>query len=357
MLLRTPTRRGPPTFPTTLEDAVTDDRPPLIDLCGIVFDAECWEAYLRGFADGSPDYLRVFAGRFALMTGLDAAELVRLAEADPHGAVDALVATKAFGTDIDVHAEALARDDVRMQVIVGLTAPLPSGGTVNDRVAGFAARHPERLQAWAGLSLGGWEDRPGSDSAAAELRRCVEDLGMRGAALSHFIEAADPLGEESRAVYAEAERLDVPIWIHTGHNLSTHVPLDVCTWRELDAIARDYPRLRIVAGHGGWPWIPEMISVCQRHANVYLEFSSFRPVQMGQAGSGWEPLLAHGTSTIRSKVLFGSIDWIHAMTPRELADEVQDLPISPRVARAWLHDNAARMLRLDSASLIAGPAR
>lgn len=333
---------------------MTDDRPPLIDLCGIVFDAESWEAYLRGFADGSPDYLRIFAARFAAITGLDAVDLVHLAETEPHAAVDALVATEAFGTDVDEHASALARDDVRMQVIVGLTTPLPSGGTVNDRVAGFAVRHPERLQAWAGLTLGGPDADTGS--AAAELRRCVEDLGMRGAAISHFIEGADPLGDASRAVYAEAERLDVPVWIHTGHNLSTRVPLDVCTWRELDAIARAHPRLRIVAGHGGWPWIPEMVSVCQRHPNVYLEFSSFRPVQMGQAGSGWEPLLAHGTSTIRSKVLFGSIDWVHGMTPRELADEVEALPISPRVARAWLHDNAARMLRLDP-SPVSGAAR
>ncbi len=322
------------------------DRPPLIDLCGIVFDAECWEAYLRGFADGSPDYLRVFAGRFAVITGLDGVELARLAEADPHAAVDALVATGAFGTDIDEHVRALTRDDVRMQVIVGLTAPLPSGGTVNDRVAGFAARHPDRLQAWAGLTLAGTD--PGS--AAAELRRCVVDRGMRGAAISHFIEDADPLGDESRAVYAEAERLDVPLWIHTGHNLSTRVPPDVCTWRELDAIARAHPNLRIVAGHGGWPWIHEMVSVCQRHPNVYLEFSSFRPSQMAQPGSGWEPLLSHGASTIRSKVLFGSIDWIHGMTPRSLADEVEALAISPRVARAWLHDNAARMLRLGPAA-------
>jgi hypothetical protein len=87
-----------------------------------------------------------------------------------------------------------------------------------------------------------------------------------------------------------------------------------------------------------------MVAVCQRHPNVYLEFSTYRASHMAVPGSGWEPLLAYGRTTIRDKVLFGSVEWAHGLTVRELADEVAALDVEPAVIARWLHDNAANLL-------------
>ncbi|MBB4660650.1 amidohydrolase family protein [Conexibacter arvalis] len=317
------------------------ERTPVIDVCGILYDAPSWEAYLRTFAARTPAYLSVFAGRFAVLAGLDPRVVAETARRDPVAAAELLIAAGTLDADVRAHVEALDRDGVRAQVIAGGHAELASGdGTINDRVAALAAEAPGRLVPFAGLSL-----REGSD-AVGELRRCVGELGMRGAAITHFLDDADPLGAASRAVYVEAEQLGVPLWIHTGHNLSSRHRPDHCTWRELDAIARDHPQLTLIAGHGGWPWVLEMVSICQRHVNVHLEISSHRPARMAIAGSGWEPLLAHGATTIRSKVLFGTMSWVHDCSIRELADEVEQLGIGDRTARRWLHDNAARVLGL-----------
>ncbi|MFI6503082.1 amidohydrolase family protein [Nonomuraea typhae] len=310
----------------------------VIDMAGVVLDAESWESYLSWFAADCPGYLRLFGRRFCSLAGVRHEAYQDALERGPAEVVRLLLSTGRLDVDIDRYVEELAGGGVTLQVIHGGMTPLRSGGLLNDRVAAFARRHPDRLHAWAGLSL------RDEQAALKEMRRCVGDLGMRGVSVTHFTDAADPLSAASRAVYAEAEHLGVPVWIHAGHNLSPRVPVDHCAWRQLDAIARAHPDLVIVAGHGGWPWMMEMVSLCQRHPNLYLEFSTHRPAHMAAAGSGWEPLLAHGRATIRNKVLFGSVGWVHEMSAGELADEVRALPLDEGTVRRWLYGNAARVL-------------
>ncbi len=308
---------------------------PIVDVSGVLLDAELWERYLHGFARSAPNYLRIFERRFSDMTGVDRRAYREASARGPEALVRLLVDSGGLEVDVDAHAASLRKQGVRRQVLLG-NGP----GLVNDRTADFADRHPDLWEAWAGLEL------RDPDAAIAELRRCVHERGMRGAACVHFLESSDPLSSASHRVYAEAERLGIPFWIHTGHNLSGTKPVDVCTWRHLDAIARAHPDLVILAGHGGWPWVLEMVAICQRHPNVYLELSTHRAPHMAAPGSGWEPLLAHGRATIRHKVLFGSVEWAHGMTPRALADEFEQLDLGTDVTRMWLHDNGARVLNL-----------
>ncbi|WAL63547.1 amidohydrolase family protein [Amycolatopsis cynarae] len=311
---------------------------PVIDMAGMLLDRECWEAYLLGFAETAEDYFRVFGPRLSRMAGLDPREFAALARRDPQDAVTWLLSGGAFDLDLDAYAARLAGEGVRHQVLLSNYRPLRGGGVVNDRVAEFVAKHPTLFEGW------GCVDLSDPDGAIAEIRRCAGQLGMRGAAVSHFLTAADPLSEGAHAFYDVLEELGLPLWVHTGHNLSSRLRMDWCTWRELDAIAVRHPGLVLVAGHGGWPWIPEMMALCQRHPNVYLEFSTYRPHQMKQPGSGWEPLFAHGTSTVRHKILFGGLEWIHGRTTGQLAAEAAEFDIDERCREAWLYGNAARLL-------------
>lgn len=319
-------------------------RPPVIDVLAIVYDAECWEAYLRWFADNGPAYLGVFTRRFCEMTGVDADAYRAALREDPHAAVDLLVASGRLGVDFAEHARSIREQGVERQVLAGCPVSLPGGGSLNERLAELTAPHADTLLPWAGLSL------RDPEAAVAELRRCVLEFGMRGAVMTHFLDPADPLSPGAHRLYAEAESLGVPLWIHTGQNLSSAASIASCGWRELDEIARTHPRLRLVAGHGGWPWALETIAVCQRQPNVYLELSTHRAANIAAPGSGWEPLLHYGATAIRRKVLFGSCEWVHGVPVGELADEFLDLDLDPRTLRAWLYDNAARLLEPPPAS-------
>jgi predicted TIM-barrel fold metal-dependent hydrolase len=314
---------------------------PIVDVAGVLLDAECWERYLYGFVHRAPNYLRIFGRRFAELAEVESDAYRAAAKRGPTAVVELLLSTGALDADPDALAASLREQGVRRQVLLG-NGP----GLVNDRTADFVDRHPDLWEGWAGLELGD------PDGAIAELHRCVEGRGMRGAACVHFLDGSDPLAASSHRVYAEIARLGLPLWIHVGHNLSGVKAVDFCSWRHLDAIAIAHPQLKLVAGHGGWPWMLEMVAVCQRHPNVYLEFSTHRAPHMAVPGSGWEPIIAHGQATIRHKVLFGSVEWAHGMTPRQLADEVEELPLAPGVAQAWVHDNAARLLGLGPAPTV-----
>lgn len=106
---------------------------------------------------------------------------------------------------------------------------------VNDALAAAVGRHPDRFQAFATLPT------PDPDAAAAELERAVTQLGMKGAmifgrtgrvredrALDSLRGAAEQAGamalghasavhaDDRRfgALYANAERLGVPLYLH-----------------------------------------------------------------------------------------------------------------------------------------------
>ena len=66
-----------------------------------------------------------------------------------------------------------------------------------------------------------------------------------------------------------------PLLVTAG--LSPHMPgvlLSPTSPAALDKVATDFPDLRILVSHGGYPWAGETIAVCLRHRNIYLDFSS-----------------------------------------------------------------------------------
>ncbi len=81
-------------------------------------------------------------------------------------------------------------------------------------------------------------------------------------------------------------RARYPLIITTGP--ATLVPkaiIDHVAPRYIDIVARDFPELKIVVSHGGYPWVNEMINVAQRNANVYLDLSEYEHSPLSDAVS------------------------------------------------------------------------
>jgi uncharacterized protein len=109
-------------------------------------------------------------------------------------------------------------------------------------------------------------------------------------------------------------------------------------------VARDFPELRIIMSHGGYPWVLEAVLLAWKYEHVYLELAAHRPKYMGEAGTGWEPLLRFGQTTIADKVLYGSGAFLLQRPPAELVSEFRALPVKPAVMERWLGVNAERLL-------------
>ena len=90
-----------------------------------------------------------------------------------------------------------------------------AASVMNDAIAAMVAAVPDRF---AGLATLPMQD---PDAAVAELRRSVQELGLRGAQIGANIEGL-PLDDPSlRPVLEEAQRLRVPLLIHPYYVGST----------------------------------------------------------------------------------------------------------------------------------------
>lgn len=315
----------------------------IVDVCGLHFDLAGWEAYLMGFARQAPGYLRKFGARFCAIAGADSERYSERLSISPAAAVAYLVECGGFETNFDHYTTCVRAQGVSHQILHGYGWPDRDGRDVNEYVARCAAQIPDLFSAWAHVPLADPE------ASARQLDRCVKEWGMTGLSLIPFFDNIPISDPRCRPVLEKANELGLPIWLHGGQNFNNRVGLDVSHIRHIDLVAAAYPDLVILIGHGGWPWISDAVAICQRHDNVYLEFSSHRPLHMPRAGSGWEAMLSNASATMRSRVMFGTSGWVSAKSIAELAIETRDLPIAPAIAARWLAGNARRTLNIDGA--------
>ena len=135
----------------------------------------------------------------------------------------------------------------------------------NDEVAELVRRNGKRLVGFGSV------DPNMDEGALSEMRRVHDQLGLKGLKLNPAMQEFDPSGAAAMKIYEEAERLDMPIIIHTGLTFSNRFSIKYNQPLLYDEIARKHPRLRICLAHMGWPWVLDAVTVAIRNPNVYLD--------------------------------------------------------------------------------------
>lgn len=212
----------------------------------------------------------------------------------------------------------------------------------NEPVAQVAERYPGRFLPFAGADvLRGRE-------AVKEFEGWVKDRGFRGLSLRPFMINLPADDRRYYPFYEKCVELDVPVSLHTSANWSTMRINDLGHPRHIDPVAADFPDLKIIMSHGGYPWVLEAVLLAWKYPNVYLELAAHRPRYLARPGTGWEPLLTFGATTIRDKVLFGTGWFLLARPPGDLVAEFRELPVPEPVMERWLYGNAARLFGLEA---------
>ena len=81
----------------------------------------------------------------------------------------------------------------------------------NDNLNQTVMTNPDRFYGFAALATAHPE------SAADELERCVRDFGFKGAMIHGLTNGEFNDGKKYWPIYARAEALDVPIYLHPGY--------------------------------------------------------------------------------------------------------------------------------------------
>jgi predicted TIM-barrel fold metal-dependent hydrolase len=247
---------------------------------------------------------------------------------------------QAFGRDEDEVMVLLDEAGIERSLITGFDewSSVRETFIPNELVAGLAERHPERFIPFAGVDL-----LKGMD-AVRELEHWIGDRGFRGLSLRPFMIGLAADDRRYYPLYAKCVELGVPLSIHTSANWTTVSASDLGHPRHLDTVAADFPELRIVMSHAGYPWVLEAALLAWKHPNVYLELAAHRPRYLTAPGAGWEPLLRFGQTTIRHKVLFGTGWFLLGRPPGQIVDEFRELPVGEDVMDLWLGRNAEALL-------------
>jgi len=208
----------------------------------------------------------------------------------------------------------------------------------NDAVYRIVRAYPDKFAAGF-LCLNPLEE----DDMAAVVEREVREREFRGVNLQPFAYRLRCNDKRFYPVYAKCVELDIPVTIHTSINFSVSRSIDFGRPLYLDEVACDFPELKIVANHGGWPWVNEMVAVAWKHPNVYIEIGAVSPKYIGMPGTGWESLLVYGNSLLQDQVLFAT----DLLIPfKSAVQEVMALPLKDAVKKKWLGNNAAKLLKL-----------
>jgi uncharacterized protein len=106
----------------------------------------------------------------------------------------------------------------------------------------------------------------------------------------------------------------------------------------IDELAADFPSLKIVMAHPGYPWIDETTVVALHKANVYWEMSGWGPKYLPQQ------VIRDMRGRLQDKMMFGS-DYPSIPYPR-LIKEWNELGLSEAFMEKFFHGNAERVLGL-----------
>lgn len=115
----------------------------------------------------------------------------------------------------------------------------------------------------------------GVDNAIWEMEYWVE----KGAKIFKYYSPEDTYlnDPELWPFYKRAEELGIVLCLHTGFSWVPPGKSKYCYPTQIDDIARDFPNLKIVAFHMGYPYTDAMNMVALGHPNVYLCLSLLVP--------------------------------------------------------------------------------
>lgn len=157
-----------------------------------------------------------------------------------------------------------------------------------------------------------------NNTPAAEVRRCFEELGLRGVKMLPIFAELPPDDRKYYPIYEVAQDLKLPVLLHMGAHFLRKLPLKCSQPLDLEDVALNFPELTIIIAHLAHPWVADTMVLIRKHPNLYADTSGladFRPYTSLYQG------LAYAMEyQVLDKLLFGT-DW-PLISP---AEEIQRL--------------------------------
>lgn len=209
----------------------------------------------------------------------------------------------------------------------------PAGPLItNEEVAAIVDKYPDRFRGVASVNL----FRP--MEAVRELRRWVKGSGFVGLRQVQWLWDLPTTDRRYYPLFAECCELDIPVCLQVGHTgpLSPSEPGRPIPY--IDQVAIEFPELKMICGHIGYPWTQEMIAVATKHPGVYIDTSAYKVTRYPSE------LVDYMRSNGKKKVMFGTN--YPMITPGKCLENLEKLDLNEEVSALFLYENAERLFKL-----------
>ncbi len=165
----------------------------------------------------------------------------------------------------------------------------------NDFISSYVSAQPGSLIGFAGLD-------PMASDSSKDLDRIISNGIFAGITVSPACQNFHPFHSWACKIYEAAEANKMPVYFLYGTRTPTEAALSLAAPSGIDEVAREFPNLKIVISHLGFPWIEQTISLLAKHENVFADVAGLtnRPFQAYRSLT-----LAYEYDVI-GKLLFGS---------------------------------------------------
>lgn len=202
--------------------------------------------------------------------------------------------------------------------------------TTLEEVAQYTKQYPDRFAGLAGYNPFRIKD------SLREIEEAVKEYDFKGVYI-HIYGFDLPLHDRKMyPLYAKCVELDIPVSLQVGHVLEA-MPSEHGRPIYLDRIASDFPDLKIVGAHTGWPWVEELISVCYKWDNVYFGIDAWMPKYLKP-----EIVQFINSRMGRDRCLWGS----NGLPWKESINQLDEVGVKEDVKQRLLHDNAVELFKL-----------
>jgi hypothetical protein len=183
---------------------------------------------------------------------------------------------------------------VDASVVLGFRAQRLGARIPSEFVAEFTSRDPRRRVGVAGVD-------PMSEDVFDEIDKAV-GLGLAGVAVSPACQGFHPAHSRAMLVYERCAELGLPVFVTIEWPLTASAEMEFARPGAWDEVARALPKLPIVMGEIGHPWVDEALMLVGKHERVYADISGLAS-RRWQLYNALQGALAMG---VLDKLLFGS---------------------------------------------------
>ena len=202
-------------------------------------------------------------------------------------------------------AELFIKQDVKALLIGWHPTTVPEGvRNSNEHVLELTGRFPE---AFAGVLASLDTGAANLDAVAKYAGELIDNPTVKGFKFHPPDQAFYPSDRKYYGIWEVLQAGGKPVMFHVGFTVlgantdgGSGIALDYGRPIHLDTLARDFPRLKIIAAHPGWPWEPELIGVLTHKKNVYADTSGYLAEQLP------EIFLRSIRGRLQDKALFGT---------------------------------------------------